>query len=72
MIIEIDYNNDQVVMRQTEEDKNPIIFSKIKQLSIVQSMFEEVINSINVNKDDYLDIRLESISEDQRTTIGEW
>lgn len=71
MIIILDYNNDKLII---EQEKDEITFEKVKQISLIQSILEEIFNRINVDGiiHDSINIELVKVDEDFRKTIGEW
>jgi hypothetical protein len=76
MKITIDYNNDMVMINpdeRYEDSEMEYNFSDLKRGNNIQSLLEEIINKISDGvKNISLNVELESLNEENRTSIGEW
>ncbi len=80
MKITIDYNSDKLYINPDERyeksdaefDIRAKILSPVKIEKILDEIFNRLPDSNLASATPYFDVELERISEDTRTTIGEW
>lgn len=74
MKITINYNNDMIMINpdeRYEESEVEYDFSSLRNGRKIQSLLEEIFNRLDVRSNN-LNVELEKLDEDNRTTIGEW
>ncbi len=70
MIISVDCNNDRVTF---SSEKNEITYSTTtKEPERLVKILEELFSQLSEDPSLVIGVQLEKISEDHRTTIGDW
>jgi hypothetical protein len=67
----IDYNNDQVHIKDENTKPYEVTYYKIKDCKMIQNILEEVFNRMN-SEFTGLGITLSQYNEEHHTNIGEW
>ena len=74
MTITLNYNDYRIEI--ADKINNECHFELVKDIHQFRQILEEILNRIDYSKlssaTPYLDIELEVINEDSRTTVGEW